>query len=162
MLLGMVDRAAQKYNVCCECEKLGDFNYTRELKTEDVDGWTCPLFHDGGNNRDLRFAYTNLVGCIPPTDEYGKEGEPDEEAIRSCRPRLQEIIDIVRPRLLIRVGAFARKWITPGFKASVKVPDGCNVIDIDHPGSIIKASQAQQSLLIKRVVVTLSQAFGDL
>lgn len=151
-LLRIVDSAFGRTELCAAC---GHFPNPATA---------CPECRAGGPRRAVRCAYFNLVGCIPPPDEHGKEGEPDLESIEECRPRLQGLIDLARPRLLVQVGSFARKWVTPGFKNSVKIPEGCKVIDIDHPGSMLpgRAASAQRGFLIQRAEVTLSQAVEDI
>jgi uracil-DNA glycosylase len=109
-----------------------------------------------------RVAFTNLVGCIPILDERGKEGQPEPEHIDACRPRLQELIDMANPRLIVRVGAMASGWVTPGFKGSVKVKDGVVIIDVEHPAHIARMPIAQAGLAESRAVVTIRNAVEDL
>lgn len=143
---------------------LGSVNVCLLCGTTRVGDTSVCVCGGSGAERPIRYAITNLVGCIPPPDDHGKEGEPDHEAIEACRPRLQGLIDIVNPRLVVRVGAFARKWVAFGFKGEVRLPDGCKVIDIDHPGSMLphRAPVAQRGFMLQRATVTLSQAVEDI
>lgn len=62
--------------------------------------------------RPVRYAFTNLVGCIPRSEEtHEKVGEPPKESIEECAPRLREIVGIAQPELIICVGELAKKWV---------------------------------------------------
>lgn len=102
-----------------------------------------------------RVAFTNLVACIPLDDENKKFAEPDKEHIAACKERLQEIIGIARPRVIVRVGALATKnlasWQTE-FPA----------IDIVHPAAILRAQIAKRDFAIRKAIVTLANAMEGL
>jgi DNA polymerase len=115
----------------------------------------------GPDEPGLSIALTNLVGCIPREDGK-KAGEPDHECIMTCRPRLEELIRIAQPRLIVRVGKLAKEYLDQGYKHSVKVPEGITMIDIIHPSAILRANIAQRGLLVQKAVVTLSNALEAL
>src|SRR4051812_31148617 len=50
---------------------------------------------------DVRWAFTNLVGCIPRNSEGGGKAvkEPPAEAILACQPRLQDFVELCKPKL---------------------------------------------------------------
>lgn len=110
----------------------------------------------------IRYAVTNLVGCIPLLDDKGKEMQPEPAHVKACRPRLQEVIDMAHPRLVVRVGAMARTWLEPGGKGDPVLPPGCEIADIDHPASILRAPTVQRNLAEQRCVVTIRNAVEDL
>lgn len=117
-----------------------------------------------GGLRPLRVAFTNMVCCIPRNPESGKKWEePDDEQVESCRPRLEEFINkVARPRLVVAVGKVAESWLTPGYKHSIKMPDGCKVISIVHPAAILRANVAQQGFAVQRCVVVINNAVEEL
>ena len=110
-----------------------------------------------------RIAMTNLVACIPRDDDGGKATEPDDESIEACRPRLEEFIALAKPRLVVAVGMLARDWLTQGYKYSIRLPQPAPpLIEIVHPAAILRANSAQQSLMVRKCVVTLTNAFAKL
>ena len=67
-------------------------------------------YEDYCNSDSLRIARYNLVGCIPLV-EGQKVGQPPKEALRECTPRLAEMVEIARPKLIVAVGQVAAKEI---------------------------------------------------
>lgn len=63
----------------------------------------APARPDG---RPWRVGFTNLVGCIPRDDGgLAKAADgPDDDQVGACTPRLQEIVRIADPALLVLVG----------------------------------------------------------
>lgn len=106
----------------------------------------------------LRMAFTNLVACIPKDENNQKFLEPPEYAIDACSPRLEEIIRLANPKLIVLVGKLAKKHI-----AGYRMPDSVDrAVEIIHPAAILRADVAQRSLAIKRTIVTLADAFTKL
>lgn len=119
--------------------------------------------------KSVTYAITNLVGCIPRLpDEFGnitrcgKADVPDDEYIKACQPKLQEFIDLCKPRLIIAVGKLSEAYLDQSMpKKHVRVPVGCRVTEIVHPAWILRQSQAQQGLAVRRCIVILSQALEE-
>lgn len=112
---------------------------------------------------DVRVAFTNLVLCIPYSpDGVGKTEEPDADHVIACKGRLEEFLWMARPRLVVAVGACAKKWLAQGYKHCVKIPDGARLIDIVHPAAVLRASLAQRGLMHQRAVVQIRQAVEEL
>lgn len=118
---------------------------------------------------DVRWAFTNLVGCLPH-NESGKV-EPDADQIKSCRPRLTEFVGIARPRLVVAVGAVAEKHLGASLGKGVHLEASGDVrghatvrrwAAVVHPAFILRAPIAQKSLLVRRCVVTLANAVEKL
>lgn len=118
---------------------------------------------------DVRWAFTNLVGCLPH-NESGKV-EPDADQIKSCRPRLMEFVGIARPRLVVAVGAVAEKHLGASLGKGVHLEASGDVrghatvrrwAAVVHPAFILRAPIAQKSLLVRRAVVTLANAVEKL
>lgn len=67
----------------------------------------------------VRRAFTNLIGCLPQEEDTEREGlgskwklrEPTKEEIKACAPRLREIVEITRPRVILLVGRLAENWV---------------------------------------------------
>jgi uracil-DNA glycosylase family 4 len=108
---------------------------------------------------DLRIAFTNLVGCLPRNGDE-KADEPDKDQIRSCTPRLVEFIQIVKPKLVVRVGRLSEKHAAKIVDMSkIKTPKFCSII---HPAAILRGSIALSGISVQKCVVTLASAFREL
>lgn len=110
----------------------------------------------------LRLAFTNLVACIPiDIEEGGKFAEPPKESIEECAPRLLELVEIAKPRLIVRTGVLAKKWVN---KYTREATDelGTAFVDIVHPAAILRADISQRGLAIQKVIITLADAFEEL
>lgn len=111
----------------------------------------------------VRAAFTNLVMCIPyGADGVGKTEEPDADHVIACKGRLEEFLRIARPRLVVAVGACAKKWLAPGYRHCVELPAGVKLIDVVHPAAILRMNVAQRGLARQRCVVQVRQAVEEL
>lgn len=111
----------------------------------------------------LRLAFTNLVACVPldPAD-LNKTDQPPDEAVEACSPRLRELVDIAKPRLLVCVGKLPWDWLDTGYKHHIRLPGGGPPrVQIQHPAAILRANVVQKGLLVQRAVVTLRNAVED-
>jgi DNA polymerase len=102
---------------------------------------------DGQHN----FCLTNLVACIPLGDDGAKTEEPPKESILACAPRLEELIKLCKPKIIIGVGDLAKKYL--GDRLT------CSIV---HPAWILRLDPAQQGLACQRSVVTIEDAVADL
>ena len=109
--------------------------------------------------KTFRKALTNLVGCIP-RGEKDKLAQPPDASIRACEPRLQEIVGLARPSLVVCVGALAAKWINRN-RCQLGLGD-VTLLDLVHPAGILRANVAQRGLMVQRAVVSLSNALEEL
>lgn len=124
------------------------------------------IVDDALGGREVRIGYTNLVACIPYDEDGIKTAEPKKECIKSCFPRLLELVGIVRPRLIVNVGALSKKYVygQSMFDPVDWIPEDefIRFLDIIHPAAILRANVANQGLQIQRATVQLSNAFDDL
>ncbi len=82
----------------------------------------------------LKWAFTNLVGCLPTYGSAYKAGQPEPEDIELCRPRLEAFIELCDPELVIAVGKLPASFLKQGFKKSIRLPDkDTPVLEITHP-----------------------------
>ena len=114
-----------------------------------------------------RVAFTNLVGCIPYVEGYDfgkgrKAAEPPVEAIESCAPRLQELVNMAAPKMVVCVGAMARDWLKPGYKNPVVIPKHVKIIDITHPAHILRGNVAARGFAVQRCEVAVRCAWEEL
>ncbi len=112
----------------------------------------------------LRLAFTNLLGCIPLDEDREKVENFDDcyDSVIACSPRLVELAEMARPKLIVCVGGQSRDWLDPKMLHSVKVDRSIPRIHIDHPARILRAPWAHRSLMVQRCVVTLRNACQEL
>lgn len=78
----------------------------------------------------FRVAIVNVVACIPVADSGGTRPPKKTEA-KACQPRLDALLDIAKPRLLVTLGATAKRF----------VPErGIPVVNLTHPAAILRKS----------------------
>jgi DNA polymerase len=111
----------------------------------------------------LKTAFGNLVGCLPMDDGGNKTGAPDEEAIRTCAPRLQEIVKLANPKIVVCVGKLATTWLREFGTHRIQLrvthpPHYPTLISIDHPAHILRANVASQRTMKQRAVVVIQRA----
>ena len=115
------------------------------------------------SKQPFRIAFTNLVGCIPrDPEDGGKASEPDADSIRCCGERLQQILEIASPRVVVCVGSMSRDWLKRGYRNPVEVPHEVQMIDITHPAAILRANVSVRQIMAQRCVVTLTDLLEDL
>jgi DNA polymerase len=90
--------------------------------------------------------------------------------VRACRPWLEAEIDVVRPRMLVLLGATAAQSVMgPTFRVSkqrgevLESPFGIPVVATVHPSSILRATDdesrdAAMTAFIKDLLVAAKQA----
>lgn len=141
------------------------------IVAEALRPWQLPGT-EGGVYNAVRCAYTNLVGCVPREQPYavdfegtkaggGKATEPLPEQIKQCQPRLLEFIELANPRLIIYVGALAKKWVGPLYAGNVKIPRFIPQVDLIHPAAILRANTIHKTLMVQRAVVTIQDAVEE-
>ena len=140
-------------------------------KSEDVMGF--PFAGPAGHEMDriirasvpghLRVCFGNLVGCIPVDDDGKKQGEPEDESIEACAPRLAKLIRMCNPKLVVRVGKVAKDWLTLGMRHSVKLDKVYEMVDVIHPAAVLrsKAPQVQKDAMINRSIITIIKAVNE-
>ena len=113
---------------------------------------------------ELRVAMTNLVACFPREAKQTDDHAPPVEAIKACGERLREFIAIAKPKMVICVGTLADRWAPSALPKPAVVHAGGKVTghatirrwsSIVHPAAILRATLAQQSLMVQKAVVTV-------
>lgn len=140
------------------------------------------LFADpntGETSPIVTYALTNLIGCIPRDEsKCYLPSEPGIEHIQACQPKLEELVKICDPVVIVCVGSNARDWIDPKavWKPKLHKPtqhmeilvdvttsqstrltsqDVIALAEIIHPSAILRMNEAQQGLFYRRSVVKL-------
>jgi uracil-DNA glycosylase len=115
----------------------------------------------------IRYAFTNLVLCMPRDEDGYKTDVPDDSDVESCSNRLVEFITLCNPKLIVCVGALVKDYIMSGWKRSLNkrinlaLRREVSKIELTHPARILRSNIAQQELLIRRCVVTLQNAIWE-
>lgn len=115
----------------------------------------------------VRYAIYNLVGCMPRNEEAEdsggkvKDNAPPDSCIKQCRPKLEDFIKVVNPRLIVCVGKLPAKWLDPDFKQRVKLPRFIPQIHIIHPAYILRANAMQRDMAIRRCIIQVRQAVEE-
>lgn len=111
-----------------------------------------------GPDSEFRLGFTNLVACLPAPNEEGKVGEPDKKAIVACQLRLEEIINICRPSVIIMAGKLVKKWVPKDIVFETPVV----YLEITHPAAILHQLDAsQKSLAYQRTICTFEDAIEE-
>lgn len=102
--------------------------------------------------KTLRFAMTNSVACKPTEQLVNSAGQirkPKAAEVKACLPRLNALLKIANPGLVILVG-----------KVAVAVRDAIDVptAAIVHPDALQRMNDAQYALGFKRAFKTLGNA----
>lgn len=117
-------------------------------------------FEDWNDHASLRVGFSNLVACIPLGDDGNKVKEPPDEAIKACSSRLEEMLMMCKPKLVVCVGKLPWKWLPKLFGVSQWTDR--ELITIAHPAYLLKLDPSQYGLALHQAVVTLADAFREL
>lgn len=106
----------------------------------------------------IRIAWTNIVACIPKSEETKrKNAEPLPKEIDACAPRLEELISLAKPKLIIAVGDVAAKeGKRRGWDKIAKV------VHIIHPARLLRLDVSQLGLQVQRCRIQLTDALASL
>ena len=108
------------------------------------------------------WAMTNVVACVP-NDDGVKIGAPGHDECRACAPRLQELVNLADPRLVVAVGDEAATWLDQGLKhRSVTFKRGVRLIWIEHPSHMLRKNEMMKKLAADRAAVQIMTAWEDL
>lgn len=121
----------------------------------------CPECGRQQSPHPVTYAMFNLVGCIPK-DGDGEKRTPSVECIVQCAPRLQELLDMARPRLVVCVGKMPADWLKQGYKNPVQLPRHVKLCNILHPAYILRQNVAQKEFMVQRSVVAVATAVEGL
>lgn len=91
-----------------------------------------------------RINFTNAIICVPTEKAGGRIRTIKKSEITNCSSRLQEFISLVKPRIIVAVGAVADQALT---KLNL------NFFKIPHPSAIIRQEE-QGDIDMARVLVT--------
>lgn len=157
----IIEKTIRSATICNKCGTL-QFYETVLGKKPDGGPLTCAKGHRGATGRVIRYAMTNLVGCIPMDDKRSKIGQPDTDSVEACQPRLVEFIELCDPSLIVCVGTMARDAMEQGFSHSPQLHKKIPMIDIRHPAYILRQNPTYQPVLLQACRVTLENVLFEL
>lgn len=99
---------------------------------------------------NTKYCLTNLIGCIPLSEEGKKLREPENHAIKSCSPRIVDLFQLVKPKVVVTVGKLATKWI-PKILQDFEF----YMEEIIHPAVILRLDASQKGLAIRQTELVL-------
>jgi uracil-DNA glycosylase family 4 len=112
--------------------------------------------------KSMRVCFTNLVACVPKYgDATSKAGEPDQDSIDQCAPRLTDLLQLCDPKLIVTVGSLARDNLDPKYASKHDIPDVPQV-HILHPAAILRQSTVVQGMSVQKCVVDIRNAIEDM
>jgi DNA polymerase len=98
------------------------------------------------------YAITNLVGCLPSAED-GRIGQPSEESINTCFPRLVELVQLVQPRMIVLLGKLSQKYIYGQAQFDPLWFIGeLHFLDLPHPAGILRLPKAIQEQAVQRSI----------
>ncbi|MEM4359835.1 MAG: uracil-DNA glycosylase family protein [Candidatus Bilamarchaeaceae archaeon] len=103
---------------------------------------------------------SNVVSCIPYDDEGDNVRPPNAMEIKACSDRLKDFLSIVKPDMIICVGAVAKKVLSEKV-VSENYPFVKQVVSIVHPAFILRQPASKRNLEIARTKQTIRLAIKD-
>ena len=116
----------------------------------------------------IRLAFTNLVACIPWDEDRRKVRAPERDEIEACSDRLNELVQIARPRAIVTCGKVPTKYLVGQAKFGDPwwLPDGddglVRFVEIVHPAAILQADKSQQGLMVQRATRIITDLLDEL
>lgn len=108
------------------------------------------------NFSNIQVGYTNAIACASMNEETLHLRPPTNTEISNCNDRLYELITIVKPYVIVALGASAKKALKP-LETSLEQPILYGV----HPASIIRQGE-RGSLDLARLEETFVEALDAL
>lgn len=109
---------------------------------------------------NLKFAFTNLISCIPLDEAGGKVSAPEPQWVDACSARLTECIDLCKPKKIIYVGNEAWEYMRK-IERKIEHPPKFRSIKITHPAAILRAKSPQKEFAISKNINKLSNHFAE-
>lgn len=102
----------------------------------------------------IKMLFSYLVACIPVDENGRKTHEPSKESIKACAPRIQELVNIAKPKAIVMVGKTAQKH------APISIDyDFEDSLNITHPAALLRLDSSQMPLALQRTAVSLRDLF---
>lgn len=95
------------------------------------------------------YYITNTIGCRPCDRLGGENREPTEEEILACQPRLEHVVRLVKPKVIIFIGKFSKRYYGKRFAEH---------FDIYHPAYLLRGGGRAHPEYIS-TIRKLSEAF---
>lgn len=119
---------------------------------------------------NFSWAITNTVACLP-RDPKGGTREPTETELAACRPRLFELFDLAKPKLVVGVGLVSMKeFKQPPYQNRLVELNGpktdsankISLIYIPHPAFILRLSDSLRAPITQKAISAVVNALEKL
>ena len=111
----------------------------------------------------ISYGITNIVACMPPKEEGNDNRKPDDKCVYACKDRLQELIDMAKPKAIICLGEVSRNYINGGSSNDVEIDKSTTkIVYIRHPAFILRVNPAQKLLLVQKSTIDISKVCDDI
>jgi len=104
----------------------------------------------------IKVAFTNLVACIPLEPDGRTMVDPTKEQVEACSVRLQEFVDLTKPRAIVMAGRFSQKYAPKSIDYDFEFS-----LDIIHPAALLRLDASQGPLAIQRTTVSIRDLFNQ-
>lgn len=111
---------------------------------------------------DFTYVILNMVGCIP-MEEDGSLRMPHVKEMKACAPRLQDLITLSKPKLIIALGQVSgthlqRYLPSTGKRTRSTIP----IVKVNHPAWILRInSEATKCFEYDRALTKILDAMEE-
>jgi DNA polymerase len=99
---------------------------------------------------DFSYCICNTVACFPPWRE------PTLLEQKACRPRFFDLLDIVKPKVIVSIGEVAREFLNPmttqKHEQTLREMPRSHIM---HPAAILRMSEELRTPQIRRCISTI-------
>lgn len=83
-----------------------------------------------------RMGFTNAIACAPTEEETLKLRPPSKTELSNCRPRLFQLIGILKPKCIVTLGNVAKLSLS-----KLDMPGNIEVWNTVHPSAILRQGE---------------------
>lgn len=182
----MFDKLKEDYSNCSKCNELcsnrtqvvfgsgsreADVLFIGEAPGANEDKRGIPFCGMSGKILDELLALiglerkdifiTNTILCRPPNNR-----NPTKEEVDNCRDRLDKLIEIINPKVVVTIGNFATERIIgkmgiTNLRGKIFDWNGINVVPVIHPASYLYSGRDPKKFeLMKKDFETIAKVIG--
>lgn len=107
----------------------------------------------------VTLGYVNLLACIPLSD--GRVCSPPAASVGACRPRVEELVWLASPKLLVLLGKEPVQYMGESAKIPHKLPAGLPRLEMVHPAIVARQDPSMRAVLRRRCVAALAGAIEE-
>lgn len=105
-----------------------------------------------GLHSPVKIGWTYLISCIPKDAKGVRSKKPKAIHINACRTRLQDLVDMCKPKVVLLLGSVTSKYWEKQFEHEYQT------FKIMHPAAVHgMGASVQQMVAIERTLATLEE-----